>query len=58
MNEPNSQTEMNGDMSENDSAESMDSNNELAPDERKTLVVEALNLAQVEKADDTSWGRN
>ena len=58
MNEPDSQTEMNEDMSENDSAESMDSNNELAPDERKTLVVEALNLAQVEKADDTSWGRN
>ena len=37
-------------------AESSSSNNELAADDREASVVEALDLAQVESADDASWG--
>ena len=57
-NEPDSETEFDEDMSENDSAESIYSNNELATDERKTLEAEALDLAQVEIADDAPCARN
>ena len=55
VNEPDTETELDEDMSENDLIESDDTNVELATDDREALEAEALDLAQVEHADDTSW---
>ena len=42
-------------MSESDSAESSSSNDELAADSREASVVEALDPARIEPADDAWW---
>ena len=56
MKEKDSQTESDEDVSESDSAESNGLHDELDVDSREASASEALDLAQVENADDASWG--